>query len=106
MVNSHPNSDWLIIDLPSVSSKFLFACSMMMVLDSVNISLFPAGTILRLVSGGGRGTLEGEAVFSSWFLCGLLAVLPQNVLFFHCLALCDFFSTRFQQCIAAPSISH
>lgn len=45
------NDVWLILDLPSLSSKVTFAYSMMMVLDSVNISLLSAGTLLRLVSG-------------------------------------------------------
>lgn len=45
------NDVWLILDLPSLSSKVTFAYSMMMVLDSVNISLLSASTLLRLVSG-------------------------------------------------------
>lgn len=76
--NSHPYGIWLT-DSSSLSSRFLFACSMMMVLDSVTISLLSVGTMLRLVTRGWNGNTRARGVFSSCFLSCLQARLTEHV---------------------------
>lgn len=81
--------DWLIIDLLSLSSNFLFACSMMMVLGFCTYLSFVSWHSIKMHQWKAvEEHWREKGVFSSWFLCALLARLPQKMLFFHCLALC------------------
>lgn len=57
-----------------------FACCVIMEVDFLNISLLPAGMILRLVNLRGLGRhWRRKASFSSWFQCSLLASILQCV---------------------------